>query len=139
MKLEFAISNIHVDGVRHPEADIEILLGYVCDFMVRVDGKEVFSEVEFPLLEFASEVATWLASGRQGDFNYESMDSVVKGLVYFRTDGADGWEVGSALSPGCDATAVADGEVEQRLRDFVETVRLIFDSIGLDVSRFLET
>ena len=132
MSLEIAVSEVHIDGDSVPKADSEILLNFGCKFAVRAKGVQVFAEVEFPFVEFASQVATWLASGKQTNFDFDSMESAVLGLVYFHRE-EGGWNVGSMQEDSCPPVTVTDDELDRGLKSFLSFVVAAIDKFGVDV------
>lgn len=133
--LDIHVSKIRIDGGTVPSTDFEILLRFVCEFVVRVDGIEVFREVEFPFVEFASQVSAWLANGKVGDFDFESMDSAVHGLVYFhRLDGR--WDVGSMVAGVPPPAAITDESLDEGLRAFLACVPAAVERFGVNVRSF---
>ncbi|HVM83602.1 MAG TPA: hypothetical protein VMW18_06915 [Candidatus Binatia bacterium] len=85
-KVTFAFEHLKSD-VDQPEEGWELLLRITADFSVLINGRMFYSEVAFPVVEFAARAALWLKDG--GDLSYESMDSQEKPLLtFFR--GGDG-------------------------------------------------
>ena len=137
MTVEIEIRNAHVDGTQPPQADFEILLRFVCDFVIRVAGIEIFREVEFPFIEFGAQVAAWLRTGTSSNFDFESMESSVPGLVYFHRTDSGGWNVGSMFPGSPGPIAVTTDELRQGIAAFLLEVPSTVDAFGVDVRRFL--
>ena len=137
MNMEIRAFNIRIDGDHVPSADFEILLRFVCEFVVEAGGTEVFREVEFPLVEFTAQLAEWQGGGCAGDFDFESMDSAVRGLVYFHRSDAGAWQVGSTLVGSPPPRPVTTGELQRSVEAFLASVPAAIDPFGVDVRRFL--
>jgi hypothetical protein len=59
--LRFGFTDLHPDGPELPE-DLDWLLLFVAaTFEIRVHGELVYDEVEFPVLELAHVLGTWVA------------------------------------------------------------------------------
>ena len=78
--LKFYLSNIHT--VRPNLSDRQMLLGVEAYFSIIIDNEIFFSEQEFPILEFASQLAAWCRDAA-GDFHYESLEIDENPMISF--------------------------------------------------------
>jgi hypothetical protein len=65
------------------DSEWQPLLRITCDFQIHIRGRKFYSELSFPVVEFASQASRWLRVDG-GDFRYESMESDVSPLIAFR-------------------------------------------------------
>jgi hypothetical protein len=95
MKIAIRFADARVDGPPPGSWD-EVLLRITGDFAIEVDGRALYSEQEFPLVEFAYRLHRWLicAAGVHEDFAYVSMESDEEPLVWF-TSSDEGWVIGA--------------------------------------------
>jgi hypothetical protein len=138
MTLTMEASNVHIDGPNVPKAEFEILLRFVCDFALSIDGVEVFREAEFPFMEFASQLVTWQRASRRRDFDYESMESDVCSSIYFHRAEDGAWEVGSALPGHSPAKPVTEETLRNAVKTFLAWVPTAVRPYGIDADRFLQ-
>lgn len=68
--------------VEDPAEVWQLLLKINASFAVWIDGKEAYREVDFPVVEFASQATAWLCNPA-GDFLYRSMESDDEPLLGF--------------------------------------------------------
>ncbi len=71
----------------------DVLLRVVGDFEIRAGDRTLYSETEFPVVEFAVQLAKWLArpGPDAGDLVYTSLESEVEGLIRFARVASDEW------------------------------------------------
>jgi hypothetical protein len=117
--------------------DYDLLLGVVATFEIRVDGRLLFSEVLFPIVELCVAMKRWSAAAMASSeaFEFESMDSDEVGLVWFRPEG-DGWRVGTLNQEYPEARVWTTPEVREMVEEFVEEVE---DWLTRNVGVSLET
>ncbi len=137
MTFEIEVKNARIDGPQVPRADFEMLLRFVCDFVVRIAEIDIFREVEFPFVEFAAQLAAWFQAERPGNFDYESMESPAAGLIYFHRSDTGEWRVGSTLPGNPRSAAITTDELRGGVEAFLIGVPTIVDAFGVDVRRFL--
>jgi hypothetical protein len=94
--------------VDDPNASWQLLLRVVADFSVVIEGRQFYTESDFPVIEFASHAAKWLRGGGR-DFLYVSMESAEEPLLAFFQLSDDQFR---AYSPHqmFEAMAPVDGE-----------------------------
>jgi hypothetical protein len=88
--------DLRFEGIREdsPIRDkYDLLLRIEARLVVEASGVVIFDEPHFPIVELASQLSQWIASGAATDFNYESMDAEDV-ILWFRSS-PDGWDVGS--------------------------------------------
>jgi hypothetical protein len=98
------------------------LLNVVADFQLVVDQQVLWSESQFPVIEFALQLSAWLAESPElGSFSYDSLESDVPGLIRFDSSAA-GWSVSSAHQP-CPSPAIfSEAELCEAARTYIERV-----------------
>lgn len=96
IEIGFHFDSLKLDPSFNPfDEDWQIELGIVGDFFIRVDGKTLYQESGFCLVEFAVSVSKWLSLGDGvQDFTYTSIESDEAGLVWIKQYG-DKWKLGS--------------------------------------------
>jgi hypothetical protein len=100
------------------------LLNVVADFQLVVDHQVLWSEANFPVIELAWQLSTWLAESPKtlGPFSYDSLESEVPGLVCFEPS-ASGWSVASAYQARPSLARFSMEELCEAAREFIERVR----------------
>ncbi len=136
--IHFAFGDLH-STIEDAEAHWELLLHINTTFELRVDGQVVFSEVEFPIVEFASQAAHWLRSTAV-DFKYVSIESEYEPLLAFSALATGSYDFYSATEVHAKAPRpLLREELQDALRDLVQTLadecRM---SLGVDVSPVLK-
>src|SRR5712691_9150890 len=122
--LMFLIENLHRD-IPKIKSRIDRLLRIVGDFSIVVGRRILYRESEFPLVEFAVQLSRWwLTTGasEHQDFSYESVESEVLGLVWFRHQ-ADGWRIGSAQQAYEELHYFTTGEISAASENYARTLR----------------
>jgi len=121
MRLEF--SNIHFDGEIRTKWDV--LLRIVGDFTLWVDGRAIYREVEFCLVEFAVALADWLAVATDlgPDFVYTSMESETQGLVRFTRLNPGVWQVSAADQDEQATDSITTTELETAALSYIRALR----------------
>lgn len=129
--LAFDLGNVHVDGPE-PRERWQVLLRIVGDFAVRVEGRDLYTEVDFTLMEFAAAAARWLriAAGERPDLTFTSMEAEEEGLVWVRR-ADDGWRVGS-VHQSFEAPPVPLADVDAALSVYLERLRAEASRLGVD-------
>lgn len=116
--------------VDDPAAPWQLLLRVVADFAVVIEGRQFYTESEFPVIEFASQAAKWLRSGGR-DFIYVSMESVEDPLLAFYLLTGDQFRVYSPHQK-FEPMAIVDGEeLRAALVSFNEDLSL---SVGSELA-----
>ncbi len=119
------------------EASWQLLLRVVANFAVVIDGRQFYAESEFPVIEFASQVAKWLRSGG-GDFLYVSMESAEEPLLAFYRLADDRFRIYSPHQM-FEMTATVDREKLRGALVFFneELSRRVGSELALDIDNLL--
>lgn len=94
--LNFEFRDLHFDGCVRTKRDL--LVRVVGDFDIRLNGRVLYRETEFCLVEFGVAVAKWLAIGTDlgPNLEYTSIESDVEGLVRFSRLRPGLWRISAA-------------------------------------------
>jgi hypothetical protein len=98
-------------------------------------GWNGLSELSFPVVELARELAAWMA--REGaekvvaDFSFSSMSFDVDGAVEI-TRFPSGWLIGSVFTPEVRSAPMPWGDLVDALHQFVARVRSDVHRLGFD-------
>jgi len=90
-RLELRFEGIREDPPIRDQYDL--LLRIEARLVAEASGVVIVDEPHLPIVELASQLSKWIASGAATDFNYESMDAE-EVILWFRSS-PDGWSVGS--------------------------------------------
>jgi hypothetical protein len=137
-KVEFRFGALRKDG-GNLEEDWQILLRIVGDFSVLVNGRELYAETEFCVVEFAAAAAAWLRDGMPGghDFVFTSMEAEEAGLVRAEK-GAGGWRLGSVHQQSWEDCLVDPVELGRALTSYVQGLADEVElQLGIDVAPLL--
>ena len=137
--IEFRFTDLRAEG--SPASLADALVRVTADLAVVVDGRVVYSEVDFPVVELAAALVRWceLPAGGRVDFEFDSMSTPEPGWVWIRREGS-GWRVGSLheeYPAMLESTADQICEAVRRL-----AVRLVATgrgSLGVDLSEWVPT
>src|SRR5262249_50265330 len=77
-----------VSTVDDPNAAYELLLRITSDFVISINGRKFYREVDFPIVEFAYQASIWLRHTNVY-FQYESVESDISPLIEFRRSDSD--------------------------------------------------
>ncbi|MBK7706178.1 MAG: hypothetical protein IPJ30_10440 [Acidobacteria bacterium] len=119
-KLSFTIERLHVDTAYAPfQEDYQLMLGIVATFRISLNHKWIFEEPEFPVVEFAVQLASWFPDGLRANtaFIYTSMESEIREFLWFRSSEGD-WKIGSDFAPLSPDTVVSEKDLESAVADF---------------------
>jgi hypothetical protein len=100
----------------------QLLIRVVAEFAILVDGQEFYSEVEFPIVEFASQAIKWVRAGR-GDFQYVSMESDDDPIICFNKISDNSFKI-SALDQNFEVKHCYDrNSLAQSIIAFVDSLQ----------------
>lgn len=136
--IRFEFSNLHTDPpvLSHPH---DAVLGVVGNFVIVVRDKILYSEVDFPLVEFARELKAWLerVGEKQHDFEYDSAEAAEPGLVWVRQE-ESGWRIGSIAQEYPEMTTFSIPDIRSAHDDFANHLEEgCLRELRLDVSGLL--
>jgi len=126
-KLSFEIERLHFDAAYAPfQEDYQLMLGVVATFRISLNNKLLFEEAEFPVVEFAVQLAAWFPDGflAENAFIYTSMESEIKEFIWLRPSDT-GWNIGSEFAPLPFDASVTERDLERAIADF--QARLLYD------------
>jgi hypothetical protein len=104
---------------------VDLLIGVVADLKLVVDGRVLYQEEDFPIVELRESMAKWLREGIDSglDFEFESMESDEVGLVWFRRDpSGTGWRVGSIHQEYIETRLWSGDVVNRVISSYVDRV-----------------
>ncbi len=117
MAISMKVARVRVDDNHVPKLEFEKLLRVVGTFSIEIDRSELLREAEFPFVEFATQLSAWLASGCVSGFDYVSMESDDRSLVYFRPQDSR-WEVRAMLGQRGKLGVVSADELRDAVSKF---------------------
>lgn len=121
MKLTFTNARLDPRGLPQP---YDVLLGVEATVRLTTDdGRLVYEEPLFPVVELALALQDWLDSGIAvgDDFSFDSVESDETGLLWCKADG-DGWRIGALGQEFLDATVCSTAQVVAMFSAFVQAV-----------------
>ena len=137
--IEFRLTDLRAEGPLASLADAFVRV--TADLAIVVDGRVVYSEVDFPVVELAAALVQWCelpACGR-ADFEFDSMSTPEPGWVWIRREGA-GWRVGSMHEEYPEMLEfTTDQTCETVCRFAAELVAAGRASLGVDFSLLVPT
>lgn len=116
----------------------DLLIAIDADFEVRAEGRVIYEEPAFPVVELARSLAVWAATEDHDDFIFESLTADEPGIVMIRREGG-GWVVSSAFTPEV-VSAVADWvDVSACIAEFIGRVTAELRQRGVDADRIFRS
>jgi hypothetical protein len=134
-----SFSGAIVESTRIAEVS-DLLLGVSANFEIRVDGRILFSEPMFPVVELRVALKQWLEDGfkRHNDFEFESMESEEAGIVWLRYQNSGGWRIGSLQQEYLEIQTLSDVAVRDVVNDYVRDIDAwVLLNCGVSVSTFI--
>jgi hypothetical protein len=109
------------------------------DFAILVEGRGLYTEVLFPLVEFAVEALKWIGSpGEPDGFLYESVEAEEPLIWIKRTDDEDGWQVGKIHESYSEPAVFTTDDIRSAISTYVEDLRTILNrDFGIDIDPVL--
>lgn len=126
---------------QHTSSDpwFDLLLGVCADLTVRVNGRPLYYEPDFPVVELARALQSWASQSLPAleDFEFESLDSEAIGLLWFRfVDG--GYRAGSIYQEFPAMATYSAEELRSTIDQFVRELRSrSADELGIDIELVL--
>lgn len=99
---------------------VDLLLGVEATLALAVEERLIFTEPMFPIVELRTAIRQWVPSS--GDFEFESMESDERGLVWFRQQPSGRWRVGSLWQDDIAPDELTEDDVMRACQNFVEAV-----------------
>ncbi len=123
MKIEFTFRDPTFEG-QSVDEKFDLLLGIAATFELVVNDAVVYEEVMFPIAELRVALLVWLVGPmlRHEDFEFESMESEERGLVWIRWSEKEGWLVGSVLERYREPHAFSDDDIRDAVKRFASGV-----------------
>jgi len=137
--IKFRSSNVHADRphLTHPG---DVFVGVTGRLEIDADGRSVYVEEEFPVVELAADLWRWIAVGLEAgrDFEFDSMSTPEPGWVWIRrTD--SGWRVGSLHQERPDLVVRSGAEVRAAVESFIDSVKAAaIENLETDVTQIIE-
>jgi len=136
-------ATIHFTDARNERALLrdkyDLLLGIVATLQIWVDGKLLYREEVFPVVELRAALERWLAVGlpARRDFEFQSMESDEEALIWLRSVGST-WRIGSIHQEFPAMNELDDKTVIALTRTFIEEVdQWVLEHCDVRVSSFL--
>jgi hypothetical protein len=138
--IEFLFEKLRLDGSAL-DTDWDVLLRLVADFSIVIPPAHVplYREEEFCVVEFAMQIAQWLASVREHptDFSYNSMEYDETGLVSIHKY-QHGWKVTALHQDYVEDQLFSIEEIETAVGTFVARLKKeVRDRFQCDISHLV--
>jgi hypothetical protein len=136
VSISFADPSFTHESVRN---EYDLLLGVEATLRLAVNGRLVYSEPMFPVVELRQALMSWLrGGGGGGDFEFISMESDESGLLWFRRQPSGRWRAGSIHQDDIGVSESDWREVVAGCERFIEAVdRWVRYNLGIDVNDVL--
>lgn len=140
-RLSFTFSDLHPDAPALP-GDLDWLLRFVAGtFEVGVGDARVFEELDFPVLDLARALDTWIVTdlASRRDFNYEVPGGTTRTLTMSWSP--DGWAIDSVHRSAEEPVPrlLSDVELKSGVRSFIDELALETRRVcGYDVEALLK-
>lgn len=121
MSLVFVDAKLDSRGLPEP---YDVLLGVEATLrLTSGDGRLVYEEPFFPVVELALAIQDWLEAGIGAgeDFSFESVESDEAGLLWCRLHGR-GWRIGALEQEFADMTVYETAHIAEAFSAFVRDV-----------------
>ena len=130
---------LHPDASALPD-DLARLYRLVADeFEVAIDDEPFYREVEFPVLELAQALDSWLRHGmpNRSDFEFEPMGGESLALLIRPIE--TGWTVNSSQSaPDVQPPVIGGDDLAASVQRFLHDVTVASAAIGVDFEGMLQ-
>jgi hypothetical protein len=134
MTLELKFHDPTFEGKRVDD-HFDLLLGINATFELCLNDTIVYQEPMFPIAELRAALLAWLSEHaiRHEDFEFESMESEERGLVWIRWADGKGWQVGSVLQRVDCSKLFSDQEIHEAVERFaLEVERWVMSELQVD-------
>jgi len=112
----------------------QLILRITADFRIRIGTSSFYSEVDFPIVEFAVETQKWLV-GRKGSFVYSSMESDENPLLSFNLSSKEKYTVQSPHQIFRYDEEISESHLAEVLSLFIiDVTTRIHRELGFDVN-----
>ncbi|OEV10576.1 hypothetical protein [Streptomyces nanshensis] len=127
--MNFSVADLRGDTLA------DYLVNVEADFEIVEAGNEVYAEPAFPVAELARELSRWISVSEREptDFCFASLSFEDPGAVRILR-GAEGWLVGSALTPGELSSPQQWQELTEGIIEFIGHVRRDLEQVGIDTA-----
>jgi hypothetical protein len=116
----------------------DLLLGVEAVFALKVDDRLIYTEPMFPIVELREALAAWLPPKVDDDFEFVSMESDERGLVWLRRQPSGRWRAGSILQDDITFDELTDIDVIDGCQAFISAVdEWVRGHLGVEVSDVL--
>jgi hypothetical protein len=88
----------------------DYLIAIDADLEIREDGRIIYAEPTFPVVELARSLASWIAIGERENFVFESLSFEESGVVTIAR-ARDGWCLSSVFTPDVVSSEIDDSEL----------------------------
>jgi hypothetical protein len=121
-----------------PHDRFDLLLGVNATINFAVNGRPLFSEDEFPIVELRHALGTWSPSAEGPDFEFESLESEDRPFIWIRRRTSGTWVVGSTLLGLPDSDEIRSSEIASAARGYVDDVdKWVQTNLRVDVTNIL--
>jgi len=134
-RLELRFEGIREDPPIRDQYDL--LLRIEARLVAESSGVVILDEPHFSIVELASQLSKWIASGAATDFNYESMDD--EGVILWFRSSPGGWSVGSDWNVATVQRGFERADLVEAAALYVQTVPIrVRQQLRRDVSKLMK-
>lgn len=137
--MEFRFTALRSEGL--PATLADVLIRVTADLAIVVDGRPVYSEVAFPVIELAAALIWWcdLPERNRSEFEFDSMSTPEPGWVWIRR-GVAGWRIGSVHQERPEMLEFTADQIRDAVHRFAACLMVAGqDSLGVDLSTWVPT
>jgi len=134
-RLELRFEGIREDPPIRDQYDL--LLRIEARLVAESSGVVILDEPHFSIVELASQLSKWIASGAATDFNYASMDD--EGVILWLRSSPGGWSVGSDWNVATVQRGFERADLVEAAALYVQTVPIrVRQQLRRDVSKLMK-
>lgn len=133
MRIDFA--NIDFSDL-HGDLLADYLIAIDADLKIVDGSRTIFEEPDFPVVELARSLASWLDEASGDDFEFVSQSTDERGIVTIARE-ADDWLIFSSFTPELRSSGLRWVELAQCVREFIDAVRAELTVRGLSADRIV--
>lgn len=110
----------------------ELLVNLEADLEIVDEGRVIYSERAFPVVELARELVAWIESAcaKHENFEFISLSFEEKGVVRI-VHSSEGWLVGSVFESELSSRPIGWNELSEAVRSFAANVRRDLGQLGV--------
>ena len=129
--MRFVYRNLNADDLRGSSV-AELLVNVEANLQIIDDGRVIYEERAFPVLELARELVGWTQSAcaEERDFEFVSLSFEETGAVRIRRS-SEGWLVGSVFEPELVSRPIRWKELSEAVNSLAANLRRDLGQLGI--------